>query len=127
MAVLVPTPSVELTITGSRMPGGNPTTLPKPPMPLRTSGRRVASTASRIRSTARSPAATFTPLRVYAVLMSATTWRGHSGERGLRDFLQHLLAVDVVRHGFRIVPVEAREAEPLVWQVERSENTTDRE
>ena len=63
IAVFVPTPSVDETMTGSRMPSGIVNVDPKPPMPPRTSGRRVDSTAARISSTARSPAATSTPAR----------------------------------------------------------------
>src|SRR5438132_1343918 len=127
IAVFVPTPSVELTMSGSRSPAGRPTTLPNPPMPLRTSGRCVASTAARMRSTARSPAATLTPLRVYAVLMSATSGRGRSCERRLGQFLQDQLAIDVVWDGLGIVAVETGEAEPLVRQIESRKNPANRE
>ena len=41
IAVLVPTPSVDETMTGSRMPGGIATADPNPPRPPITSGRRV--------------------------------------------------------------------------------------
>ena len=61
MAVFVPTPSVALTRIGSRIPDGMATAPANPPSPPRTSGRRVDSTAPRIRSTVRSPAATSTP------------------------------------------------------------------
>ena len=63
IAVLVPTPSVDDTITGSRYPGGIATADPKPPSPPSTSGRRVLATDARISSTARSPASTSTPER----------------------------------------------------------------
>ena len=61
IAVLVPTPSVEDTITGSRYPSGIVIADPNPPRPPSTSGRRVDSTEARISATARSPAATSTP------------------------------------------------------------------
>jgi hypothetical protein len=63
-AVLVPTPSVDETTTGSRIPGGIVNAEPNPPRPASTSGRRVEATEARISSTARSPAATSTPARV---------------------------------------------------------------
>ena len=63
IAVFVPTPSVELTRTGSRIPGGRAIAEAKPPSPPITSGRRVASTEARINSTARSPASMSTPDR----------------------------------------------------------------
>ena len=63
IAVFVPTPSVDETITGSRYPAGIATADPNPPRPPRTSGRRVDATDARMSSTARSPAATSTPAR----------------------------------------------------------------
>ena len=46
------------------------------------------------------------------------------GELVLED---ELAAFDVVRHGLRVLAVEAGETEPLVRQVERSEHATDRQ
>ena len=66
IAVFVPTPSVDDTMTGSRNPGGIATAEPNPPRPPRTSGRRVDATDALMSSTARSPAATSTPERAYA-------------------------------------------------------------
>ncbi len=63
IAVFVPTPSVDDTMTGSRTPSGIVNADPNPPRPPRTSGRRVDSTAARISDTARSPAVTSTPDR----------------------------------------------------------------
>src|SRR6476469_5155926 len=94
---------------------------PKPPKPLKTSGLLVASTAARIRSTARSPAATSTPAAVYAGRVSATA----RDERILLE--QELSRRDVVRDRLRIAPVEAGEAEPVVRQVQRGEDAADRQ
>jgi hypothetical protein len=59
--VFVPTPSVELTRIGSRMPPGSAIAEANPPSPPITSGRRVAATDARINSTAFSPASMSTP------------------------------------------------------------------
>src|SRR5215210_4032312 len=101
MAVFVPTPSVELTRTGSRNPAGTATAAAKPPRPLSTSGRRVESTADRISSTARSPAATSTPAARYAARLA-------NGDRLLLE--DELAARDVVRDRLRVLAVEAGEA-----------------
>src|SRR3954454_24473303 len=90
-------------------------------MPPRTSGRRVDSTAARIRSTARSPAATSTPERLYALRGSATD------EKRLALFEHELALRRVIRNRFRVVAVEARETELLVRQVEGGEHAADRE
>src|SRR6185436_12200479 len=92
---------------------------PNPPSPPRTSGRRVDSTASRISSTARSPAATSTPDRAYAARVSPT------GRHGL--FEHELPAGRVVRNGLRVAPIEAGEAEAIVRQVEGGEDALDRQ
>src|SRR5688572_2060801 len=72
-------------------------------------------------STARSPAATSTPARRYADRGSATL-------PGTDPLLEDELAARrVVRHGLRVVAVEAGEAEPLIRQLERREHAPDRE
>src|SRR5687767_13190111 len=89
---------------------------PNPPRPPTTSGRRVDPTASRMRSTARSPAATSTPERAYA---------SRTAGNGLLE--DELARCRVVRDGLRVAAVEAREAEPLVRQVERGEHAPNRQ
>src|SRR6185369_4739648 len=80
---------------------------------------RVESTASRISSTARSPAATSTPDRVYERRISAT--RRHR-------LLEHeLAALAVVRDRLRVAAVEAGEAEAVIRELERREDAGDRE
>src|ERR1035437_9390775 len=120
IAVFVPTPSVELTRTGSRRPAGRAIAEANPPSPPITSGRRVAATAPRIRSTARSPASISTPELRYASqappclapgaapwlsLLSLLSWASD-----MRLVLQNeLVAGRVVRDRNRIPPVEAGE------------------
>src|SRR4029078_7443909 len=99
---------------------------PTPPSPPTTSGRRVESTCPRMSSTARSPASTSTPAWRYAERPRAPPAGSVTGprQRVFEDALAHL---PVVRDGLRIVAVETREAEPLVGQVERREDATDRQ
>src|SRR5687768_5252184 len=124
-AVLVPTPSVDDTMTGSRYPAGMEIAPPKPPSPPRTSGRRVDCTASRISSTARSPTSASTPDAMYATLVGAG--RGPSPTSRHRLLEHELAARGVVRDGLRVATVEAGEAELVVRQVEGREDALDRQ
>ena len=66
MSDFVPTPSVDETRIGSRMPrGSNAKSPPNPPMSPTTSGRSVDRTCSLMSSTARSPAPMSTPALAY--------------------------------------------------------------
>ena len=128
IAVFVPTPSVETTRTGSRSRAGIATRRPNPPRPPRTSGRRVDSTAPRISSTARSPAATSTPaVDVGAVGRSVTPSAPADQQRRPASSSMNLRLAASYGHGLRVVAVEAGEAEPLVRQVERGEHAADRQ
>src|SRR3712207_2837300 len=91
-----------------------------------TSGRRVDSTASRMSSTARSPASTSTPDAVYASRVVGAV-PVSSATRRDRLFQHELAPRDVVRDGLGVVAVEAGEAEAVVRQVERSEDAPDGE
>src|SRR5262245_14778553 len=82
-----------------------------------------------MRSTARSPAATSTPDATYAV-RSASPLPPCPGASatGRHRFLEDELAAGrVVRHGLRVVPVEAGEAEPFVRQLEGLQDPADRQ
>src|SRR5450759_2839206 len=124
-AVFVPTPSVELTRTGSRMPGGRAIAEANPPSPPMTSGRRVAATEARISSTARSPASISTPELRYAsqappcLAPGASPWLSLlfllSWASDMRLVLQNkLVAGGVVRDRDRILPVKTGKAEAVV-------------
>src|SRR6187431_727277 len=94
-------------------------------------------------STARSPASTSTPdprydARFDAVMKPASSTGFHRTRTEVRGgaprrhrpevFFEHELAAGrVVRHGLRVVAVEAREAEPLVRQVECRQDAPDGE
>src|SRR5450759_3212715 len=122
MAVFVPTPSVELTRTGSRIPGGRAIAEANPPSPPITSGRRVAATEARISSTARSPASISTPELRYAsqappcLAPGAAPWLSWlSWASDMRLVLQNeLVARGVVRDRDRILPVKTGKAEAVV-------------
>src|ERR1700694_5476292 len=89
-----------------------------------TSGRRVDSTAARISSTARSPAATSTPAAAYALRRAAAL----ASATGKDRFFEHELpARHVVRDRLRVVAVEAGETEAVIRQVERREDAPDRQ
>src|SRR5215210_3070337 len=89
-----------------------------------TSGRRVDSTASRISSTARSPASTSTPDAVYAMRVGMPR-DSATGRNGLLE--DELSLVGVVRDRFGVAPVEAGEAEAVVGQLEGGKDALDRE
>src|ERR1035437_6229097 len=149
IAVFVPTPSVELTRTGSRMPGGRAIAEANPPSPPMTSGRRVAATEARISSTARSPASISTPelryasqappclapgtapLRPRPSLMKLAS--GHGPGLAQRHRLSdgvlqnELVAGRVVRDRDRILPVKTGEAEAVIWQIQPLQHARNRE
>src|SRR4051812_41109140 len=97
-----------------------------PPIEPTTSGRCVDSTAERMSSTARSPAATSTPARTYAS-RGAEPFEAASAMRREWLFEHELPARGVVRHGLGVAPIEAGEAEPLIGQLERAQDALDRE
>src|SRR3954471_21310359 len=126
IAVFVPTPSVEETMSGLRYRSGTAMAPANPPMEPPTSGRCVDSTAERMSSTARSPAVTSTPARTYAS-RGAEPFEAASAMRREWLFEHELPARGVVRHGLGVAPIEAGEAEPLIRQLERAQDALDRE
>src|ERR1035437_2247678 len=150
IAVFVPTPSVELTRTGLRIPDGRAIAEANPPSPPMTSGRRVAAIEARISSTARSPASISTPELRYASQAPPCLAPGDApslmfprlcdrlGRAGGTEFafrdrlsiciLQNkLVAGRVVRDRDRVLPVQTGEAEAGGRAVEPSQDTRNRE
>src|SRR5687767_13162623 len=123
-SALVPTPSVELTKTGSRYRScGKAKSPPKPPMSPMTSGRIVDRTCDLMRSTASSPAAMSTPASAYVRRFCAAS-PGRSDM--LRGVFQHVLR-QLHRHLGGVFPREAGGAEARTRRVDGGDEVLEAE